>query len=93
MKKLRLFIIGIGMGIANIIPGVSGGTIALITNIFDELLNSLKKFDKKALTFLVKFKFKDFSKHTNLNFIILVFGGIVFSMAVLSIIFKILFLF
>ena len=79
------------MGIANIIPGVSGGTIALITNIFDELLNSLKKFDKKALTFLVKFKFKDFAKHTNLNFIILVFGGIVFSMAVLSIIFKILF--
>ena len=35
------------MGIANVIPGVSGGTVALITGIYEELINSLKSFDKK----------------------------------------------
>ena len=43
---LLLFIKGMGMGIANVIPGVSGGTIALITRIYEELVNSLKSFDK-----------------------------------------------
>ena len=33
---------GVGMGIANVIPGVSGGTIALIVGIFERLINSLK---------------------------------------------------
>ena len=40
------------MGIANIIPGVSGGTIALITEIYEELLNSLKSIDLHALKLL-----------------------------------------
>ena len=49
MKKyLLLFIKGIAMGIANIIPGVSGGTIALITRIYEEFIVSLKSFDLKA---------------------------------------------
>ena len=37
---------------ANVIPGVSGGTIALLTGIYEELINSLKSFDKKALELL-----------------------------------------
>ena len=41
------------MGIANVIPGVSGGTIALITGIYEELINSLKSFDIKALKMLL----------------------------------------
>jgi len=39
---LILFLKGIGMGAANVIPGVSGGTIALITRIFERLINSIK---------------------------------------------------
>ena len=42
-----LFLKGMAMGIANVIPGVSGGTIALITKIYEELIISLKSFDKK----------------------------------------------
>ena len=45
---------GFTMGAANVIPGVSGGTIALITGIYEELINSLKSFDKKALELLLK---------------------------------------
>ncbi len=51
-----LFIKGILMGVANIIPGVSGGTLAVSLNIFDELIgsiNSLFKDIKKSLKFLI----------------------------------------
>ena len=40
--KLSLFFKGIAMGAADIVPGVSGGTIALITGIYEELIDSIK---------------------------------------------------
>ncbi|MFW6020194.1 MAG: DUF368 domain-containing protein [Bacteroidales bacterium] len=70
---------GFGMGAANVIPGVSGGTIALITNIYEELINSLKSFDFKALKYLLTLRWKNFARHTNLLFIIAVFSGALLS--------------
>jgi putative membrane protein len=67
---------GAGMGAANVIPGVSGGTIALITGIFEKLIDSIKSFNVKALELLFTGKFKDFAKHINLGFLIAVFLGI-----------------
>ena len=76
MKRyLFLFLKGIAMGIANVIPGVSGGTVALITGIYEELINSLKSFDKNALKYILSFKINKFINYTNLYFIIAVFGG------------------
>ncbi len=63
------------MGAANVIPGVSGGTIALITGIFERLIDSLKSFDIKALRLLLKGKIKDFAEHTDLVFLIVVLFG------------------
>ena len=40
--KIDLYLKGLFMGIAEIIPGVSGGTIAFITGIYEELINSIK---------------------------------------------------
>ena len=57
-KYFLLFLKGIAMGVANVIPGVSGGTIALITEIYEDLINSLKSFDLKACKLLITFKFK-----------------------------------
>ncbi|MBU4486478.1 MAG: DUF368 domain-containing protein, partial [Candidatus Delongbacteria bacterium] len=74
-----LFLKGIGVGIANIIPGVSGGTIALIVGIFETLLNSIKSFDITAIKLLFKGKFRKFAEYTNLYFLIAVFGGAVTS--------------
>ena len=90
-KHLFLFLKGITMGVANVIPGVSGGTIALITEIYEELINSLKSFDLKALKLLLKGQFKDFTVHTNLYFLISVFGGSVFSMFSVAKLFEFLF--
>lgn len=76
MKKyFSLFFKGLGIGAANIIPGVSGGTIALITGIFEEIINSLKKIDLTALKLLFTGKFNKFAKHINFFFLLAVFGG------------------
>jgi len=88
---LILFIKGMGLGIANIIPGVSGGTMALITRIYEELIYSLKSFDNKALKLLISFDFKEFIKHVNLYFLLIVFTGSIVSVFFTANIFKFLF--
>ncbi|WP_418765688.1 DUF368 domain-containing protein [Mailhella sp.] len=44
-KPLRCLLCGLAMGAADVVPGVSGGTIAFITGIYDELLNAIKSFN------------------------------------------------
>jgi putative membrane protein len=84
LDKLLLFLKGVAMGAANVIPGVSGGTIAFITNIYDELINSLKSFDLKALKMLFSFKFKEFTEHINLRFLLFLFSGVFLSIVSLG---------
>ena len=79
-EKLWLLLKGMAMGAADIIPGVSGGTIAFITGIYEELVFSLKSIsDKETLKLLLSFKIIDFWKTINGNFLLLVFGGILIS--------------
>ncbi|HAF27680.1 MAG TPA: DUF368 domain-containing protein [Bacteroidales bacterium] len=81
---LGLFLKGFAMGAANVIPGVSGGTIALITGIFERLINAIKSFNGVAIHLLFKGKIKDLIKHIDLYFLIAVFVGMltsVFSIA------------
>ena len=79
MKLLSIFFKGIAMGAANVIPGVSGGTVALITGIFETLINSIKSLDIIALKMLLRGEFKAFSDYINLKFLIAVFSGIAIS--------------
>lgn len=79
------------MGAANVIPGVSGGTIALITGIFERLINAIKSFDIKALKLIFKADFKGFAKHTDLTFLISLFIGIGISILSLARLFDFLF--
>ena len=79
------------MGIANVIPGVSGGTIALITEIYEELINALKSFDMKALKLIISCDIKGFIQHTNMYFLLAVFGGSVASVFSIANLFKYLF--
>lgn len=76
MSNYRIILIlkGIAIGVANIIPGVSGGTIALITRVYTPLLSCIKKINIKSVKMLFKFKFKEFKKYT--NFDIFLFCGI-----------------
>ena len=75
-QYLIIAIKGMAMGIANVIPGVSGGTIALITGIFERLINAIKSFDLKAVKLLFKGDFKGFAEYTDLTFIVSLFIGV-----------------
>lgn len=86
-----LFIKGIGMGVANVIPGVSGGTIALISGIFERLVNSIKSFDLKAVKLLFGFKFKLFADYTDFKFLISLLIGIFVAIISLARLFDYLF--
>ena len=90
-KNIILILKGMGMGIANVIPGVSGGTVALITGIYQELLKSLKSFDKQAFSLLLTLNFKEFGIYTNLSFLAYVFGGSLISLFSIASLFKFLF--
>lgn len=71
------FLKGMGIGTANVIPGVSGGTIALLTGIFERLINCLKSFNITALKLLFKGKFKELAKHIDFWFLLSVGFGVV----------------
>ncbi len=71
-----LYMKGLGMGAADIVPGVSGGTIAFITGIYEELLNSIKSFNLDALQILRQFQLKSFWKHINGTFLVVLLAGI-----------------
>ena len=78
-QHLILFLKGFAMGLANVVPGVSGGTIALLAGIFERFVHALKSFDLEAFKLLVKFKFKEFAEHTDLFFLLAVLLGEVIS--------------
>ncbi len=82
---------GMGMGAANVIPGVSGGTIALITGIFQRLIDSIKSFNINALKLILKSRWKDFARHTDLYFLIAVFLGAAISILSLANLLRFLF--
>ncbi len=70
---------GFTMGAANVIPGVSGGTVALVTGIYEELINSLKSFDRKALKLFLNRDFSKLLSHINAKFLLFLGIGIVTS--------------
>jgi putative membrane protein len=72
------------MGGADVIPGVSGGTIAFISGIYDELINSIKSIDLDAFRLLLKFQIADFWKKINGSFLISVLAGMVTSLLSLA---------
>ena len=79
-----LFVKGMLMGIAEIIPGVSGGTLAFITGIYTELVDSIKSVNLGSLKLLFKFQFKNFWKQINGNFLFTLFIGMISSILILS---------
>jgi len=72
------------MGIAEIIPGVSGGTIAFITGIYEELIDSIKSVDGKSIKLLFRLKFSLFWKQINGAFLLTLLLGMLTSILALS---------
>jgi putative membrane protein len=73
-----------GMGAADVVPGVSGGTIAFITGIYEELIVSIKSIDLDAFRLFFTGRWKRFWKQINGSFLLSVFAGIFISVLSLA---------
>ncbi len=62
IETFLIFLRGLFMGSADIIPGVSGGTIALITGIYERLIHAISRIDFKFILYLFKGDFKRFKQ-------------------------------
>ena len=83
-RYVLLALKGCAMGMADVVPGVSGGTIAFISGIYSELIESIKSFNPTALKLLGRFEFRKFWRHINGSFLFSVLQGIgiaIFSLA------------
>ncbi|MDR1202676.1 MAG: DUF368 domain-containing protein [Tannerellaceae bacterium] len=70
---------GIGMGAVDVVPGVSGGTIALIVGIYEELLDSIKSINGSSLKLFFTGKIAAFWKAINGNFLLTLVSGVAIS--------------
>lgn len=75
---------GMAMGAADVVPGVSGGTIAFITGIYEELIETISSVNFQSLQLLLKGKIAAFWKEINGNFIVSLLLGIVVSIVSLA---------
>jgi len=74
-EGLLLFSKGLCMGCADIVPGVSGGTVALITGIYSQLLHAISSVND-TLAKLVRFRFSEAAASLHLRFLVWLLGGI-----------------
>ena len=81
---LLVTIKGICMGAADVIPGVSGGTIAFMTGIYDNLVGSISSINMTAVKLLFTGKFSQFWKYINGNFLLSLVAGILVSILSLA---------
>ena len=79
-----LLLKGMGMGAADVVPGVSGGTIAFITGIYEELIHSIRSINYSAISKIWKQSPGDFWKAVNGNFLTPVVLGILISVLTLA---------
>lgn len=86
---LATFFKGFAMGAANVVPGVSGGTIAFITGIYERLINALKSFDIEAVKLASKFKIGELWVKVDGRFLTSLMVGVLVSILTLAQILKV----
>jgi putative membrane protein len=80
MGKGKTFLKGLAMGAADVVPGVSGGTIAFITGIYDTLLESIRRINPRLITIIKEQGLKQAFNHINGVFLIILLSGILTSL-------------
>ncbi|MDF1852320.1 MAG: DUF368 domain-containing protein [Verrucomicrobiales bacterium] len=78
------FLKGAAMGAANVIPGVSGGTVAFITGIYERLIEALRSLDGGAVKLVLKGRIREFAQRVDLSFLIALGLGVVVSIVSLA---------
>lgn len=75
-QALVLVLKGMAMGAADTVPGVSGGTIALITGIYEDLLAAVKSANARMIGCLLRFDIKGAAAQIHIRFLLALFCGI-----------------
>ena len=83
-SRILLYFKGVAMGAADIVPGVSGGTIAFIAGIYEELVESIKSLNLEALKKLFTQGLPSFWRHINGGFLLTLVSGIITSLLSLA---------
>lgn len=83
-ERFAIALKGAAMGAADVVPGVSGGTIAFILGIYERLIGALSKADGKAIKMAIKFDIKGLWLHFDGAFILPLFVGILTSIFTLA---------
>lgn len=83
-KWVKIYFSGIFMGAADIVPGVSGGTIAFILGVYERLISALSGVNKESIQLLFKGDIKGLWKHFDASFLLVLGIGILTSLVALS---------
>ena len=84
-RTLRLFLTGFCMGSADVVPGVSGGTMAFILGIYDELVDTIQHFGTRELwADVFRGRFRSFLTRANISFIVPIALGILCAVLTLA---------
>ena len=84
MNYIKIVLKGFCMGTANVIPGISGGTIAFILGIYEKLIRTIKAFDWKFIKSICRLNFKEAFSEIDVAFLSALFLGIVIAILTLS---------
>lgn len=79
MEYIKLFLIGMVMGAAEVVPGVSGGTIAFVSGIYERLVNALRQFTPALVTYLFRHGIKAVWQRVDATFLLVLFAGMAVS--------------
>ncbi len=82
--NFNIFLKGLFMGTADMMPGISGGTVAFILGIYDELLLSIKSFNLEGIKALLTFKFSKFFQIVRFKFLASLLLGMGTSILILA---------
>jgi putative membrane protein len=83
-ERIYLFFTGFCMGAADIVPGVSGGTMAFIMGVYQDLLEGIKSFDVALIRKALKFDLKAVFAHIPWQFFLFLGSGLVVAVALLA---------
>ena len=83
-----LFARGLAMGVAEAVPGVSGGTVAFVSGIYDELVKSLASFSHRSLPTLRRQGWRTFAAQHNLGFFLVLGAGMATSFLLVALLIK-----
>lgn len=84
LKHIQLFLKGMAMGAADVVPGVSGGTIAFITGIYERLIGAISSINKQTLLMLFRGQFRQLWTAIDGTFLAVLFAGIFTSILTLA---------